>query len=68
MESIAGLTLQRRYLLDTPKPKGVRGRSSDNALIQQRYGWQPGVSLREGLEVTYDWVRSRVADRSGAVA
>ncbi len=43
VEEIAGVRLQRRYLLDAPK--GVRGRNSDNTLIRQRLGWAPGIAL-----------------------
>jgi GDP-D-mannose 3',5'-epimerase len=54
VEGIAGVELDRSY--DLSAPKGVRGRSSDNQLIQQRLGWQPSISLREGLEATYRWI------------
>ena len=54
VEEIAGIKLQRRYKLDAPK--GVRGRSSDNTLIQNLLGWQPSTSLRSGLEKTYAWI------------
>jgi GDP-D-mannose 3',5'-epimerase len=54
VEGIAGVELNRSY--DLSAPKGVRGRSSDNELIQQRLGWQPSISLREGLEATYRWI------------
>jgi GDP-D-mannose 3', 5'-epimerase len=53
-EQIAGVTLERQYLLDAPK--GVRGRNSDNTMIRQMYGWEPTISLQEGLERTYAWV------------
>lgn len=59
VEEIAGLHLDRRYNLDAPK--GVRGRNSDNTILQSRYGWEPTTTLREGLETTYRWVRERVA-------
>jgi GDP-D-mannose 3',5'-epimerase len=59
VEAIAGLRLDRSYLLDAPK--GVRGRNSDNTVMLERHGWEPSVSLREGLEQTYAWVRQQVA-------
>lgn len=59
VEDIAGLRLQRRYLLNAPK--GVRGRNSDNTLIQEVLGWQPSISLRDGLEATYRWIHDQVA-------
>lgn len=54
VEDIAGVTLERSYLLNAPK--GVRGRNSDNTLIQEKLGWEPSITLREGLEKTYAWI------------
>jgi GDP-D-mannose 3',5'-epimerase len=62
VEEIAGLTLRRRYKLDAPQ--GVRGRNSDNTLIEQLLGWEPGISLEEGLEKTYAWMYDEIARRS----
>ena len=47
-------TLERRYKLDAPQ--GVRGRNSDNTLILERLGWEPSISLRDGMERTYRWI------------
>jgi len=58
VEEIAGAELQRRYRLDAPQ--GVRGRNSDNTLIRETYGWEPSISLREGLGRTYQWVAEQV--------
>jgi len=58
VEDIAGVRLARRYKLDAPQ--GVRGRNSDNTLISERYGWEPSISLRAGLEKTYAWVYAQV--------
>ena len=43
-------------------PQGVRGRNSDNALLRKTLGWEPGVSLEEGLARTYSWVERQVAE------
>jgi nucleoside-diphosphate-sugar epimerase len=59
VEGIAGVRLDRDY--DLSAPQGVRGRNSDNELIQERLGWAPAISLREGLERTYRWVYEQVA-------
>jgi nucleoside-diphosphate-sugar epimerase len=59
VEDIAGLELERRYKLDAPQ--GVRGRNSDNRLIIDRLGWEPRISLREGLEATYQWIWDEMA-------
>jgi len=58
VESIAGVTLRRRYKLDAPK--GVRGRNSDNTLIKQKLGWAPSVRLEEGMRQTYEWIRGEM--------
>ncbi|MCP4820920.1 MAG: NAD-dependent epimerase/dehydratase family protein [Shimia sp.] len=42
-------------------PEGVRGRNSDNALIQETLGWAPSQPLRLGMEKTYAWVSDQVA-------
>jgi len=58
VEDIAGVKLKRSYNLNAPK--GVNGRNSDNTLIQQRLGWAPSISLREGLAKTYAWIESEM--------
>jgi nucleoside-diphosphate-sugar epimerase len=59
VEEAAGISVRRRY--DLTAPEGVRGRNSDNTLIRERLGWEPGTSLREGIARTYAWVHDRVA-------
>ena len=54
-EGIAGVKLKRKYNLGAPK--GVRGRSSDNALIQKLMGWEPDTKLKDGLTKTYQWIQ-----------
>ncbi|MEM6315282.1 MAG: NAD-dependent epimerase/dehydratase family protein, partial [Planctomycetota bacterium] len=54
VEDIAGIKLDRSYNLDAPK--GVRGRNSDNTMIQDLLGWEPSISLRDGMEKTYAWI------------
>jgi nucleoside-diphosphate-sugar epimerase len=39
----------------------VRGRSSDNKLIQKLMGWEPGTKLKDGLTKTYDWIKKEMA-------
>jgi len=58
VEDIAGIELERRY--DPSAPKGVRGRNSDNTLIQRELGWQPSIPLRAGLEATYAWILEQI--------
>ncbi|HYE79489.1 MAG TPA: NAD-dependent epimerase/dehydratase family protein, partial [bacterium] len=60
---VAGKPLEIR---NVPGPTGVRGRNSDNRLIQEKLGWAPQRSLREGLARTYAWVAEQVEAARGA--
>jgi GDP-D-mannose 3', 5'-epimerase len=62
VEEIAGLKLRRHYKLDAPQ--GVRGRNSDNTLIKERLGWEPDVTLEDGLEKTYAWMSDEMTART----
>lgn len=42
-------------------PQGVRGRNSDNSRIRKVLGWEPQISLEEGLAPTYRWIEKQVA-------
>jgi GDP-D-mannose 3',5'-epimerase len=61
IEAIAGVTLDREYILDAPR--GVAGRNSDNTFIQQVLGWEPNTPLREGMAKTYAWIAQQYEDR-----
>ena len=55
IEDISGIKkLERVYQLD--KPKGVRGRSSNNDLVKKVLNWSFKIKLKEGLKKTYDWI------------
>ena len=54
---ISGKNLRVRHI---EGPTGVRGRNSDNGLIQQKLGWSPSRPLIEGLQKTYQWVDEQV--------
>lgn len=43
-------------------PQGVRGRNSDNHLIEEILHWSPKQPLIKGLEKTYRWIDSQVAN------
>lgn len=51
-------TLNKNH--DLSKPQGVRGRNSDNTRLRQVLGWEPRVSLEEGLAITYRWIESEI--------
>ena len=44
-------------------PQGVRGRSSDNHRLREVLGWEPSVTLHQGLEPTYRWIEKQVTSR-----
>ena len=58
IEKIADYKVEKNYLLD--KPKGVRGRSSDNTKIANDLNWMPSVKLKDGLEKTYRWIHDQI--------
>ena len=41
-------------------PQGVRGRNSDNTRLREVLGWEPGITLAEGLAPTYRWIEKQV--------
>jgi nucleoside-diphosphate-sugar epimerase len=63
--AIAGKRLEKRHI---PGPLGVRGRNSDNRLIEEKLGWRPEQPLSAGLAITYAWIESQVRAKSGTIA
>jgi GDP-D-mannose 3', 5'-epimerase len=45
-------------------PLGVRGRCSDNTLIEKKLGWRPKWPLAQGLEITYRWIKEQVKKKA----
>lgn len=41
-------------------PMGVRGRNSDNTKLREVLGWEPAISLENGLRETYRWIEEQV--------
>jgi nucleoside-diphosphate-sugar epimerase len=41
-------------------PQGVRGRNSDNRLIEEKLRWKPKYALEDGLKKTYFWIKSQM--------
>jgi nucleoside-diphosphate-sugar epimerase len=60
--AIAGKKLDKRHI---PGPLGVRGRNSDNRLIEGRLGWRPEQPLSAGLASTYAWIENQVMAKIG---
>lgn len=55
---ISGKKIAKRH--DLAKPQGVRGRNADITLIKKVLGWEPRISLEDGLEKTYKWIHGQL--------
>ena len=64
IEEIADYKVDKKHLLD--KPKGVRGRTSDNSFIRDRIGWDTKITLKEGLRKTYSWIFNEINSGSNS--
>jgi GDP-D-mannose 3', 5'-epimerase len=64
VSAIAGKRVTRRHL--PAAPQGVRGRTSDNTRLRAVLGWEPVITLEEGLRRTYGWIEEQLAARAPA--
>jgi len=55
--SIEGKVLSKNHI---PGPLGVRGRNSNNDLVREKLGWDYSMSLRSGIEKTYNWILQEI--------
>ena len=55
--TVAGKKITLKHI---PGPLGVRGRNSDNRLIERKLDWKPSRPLIDGLRKTYAWIEERV--------
>lgn len=60
---IAGKNLTKKHI---PGPQGVRGRNSDNRLIDEKLGWNPVKDLQDGLRATYFWIVEQLKSKGRA--
>ena len=60
-EMIMDISGKNPALKHVEGPLGVRGRNSDNKLIGEKLGWKPGMKLRDGMKITYNWVEEQVS-------
>jgi len=61
---ISGKKITKTY--DLSAPEGVKGRNADLTLVKRVLGWEPQISLEEGMARTYRWVKMMVEkDKSG---
>jgi hypothetical protein len=61
IEEIGDYKVEKNYQLD--KPKGVRGRSSNNDLVRKKLEWDSEISLESGLRVTYNWIEKEISKK-----
>jgi nucleoside-diphosphate-sugar epimerase len=57
---IAGIEIEKVFV---EGPQGVRGRNSDNTRLREVLGWEPQVSLEDGMAWTYAWIEGQVLER-----
>lgn len=55
---ISGKKITKKY--DKSAPQGVRGRNADLTLVKKVLGWEPQISLEEGLTKTYRWIEEQI--------
>ncbi len=58
--AVAGVEIRKKHVLG---PMGVRGRNSDNTLLRKVLGWDPRISLEDGLGRTYQWIEGQVREK-----
>lgn len=61
----AGIRVEKKHIAG---PQGVRGRNSDNTRLRQVLGWEPAISLEDGIARTYGWIEDRVKQAQEASA
>lgn len=59
-EIVIGISGKKLSIKHVPGPLGVRGRNSDNKLIKTMLDWAPSMPLRDGLKITYAWIKEQV--------
>ena len=56
---IIEVSLKDLKIKNVEGPAGVMGRNSDNRLIEEKLGWKPSLTLRQGIEKTYAWIEEQ---------
>lgn len=57
---VAEISRKSIEIVNVPGPQGVRGRNSDNRLIQEKLKWSPYKRLVDGMLLTYTWINKQV--------
>jgi GDP-D-mannose 3', 5'-epimerase len=61
----AGIEINKKHI---DGPQGVRGRNSDNTRLRAVLGWEPQISLEDGLARTYAWIEKQVRAKQATPA
>lgn len=48
---------------DTSKPEGDKARSADYSKAKKVLGWEPQMSLEEGLKLQYKWIENQINNK-----
>lgn len=67
VQMVAEVSGKKITVKNIPGPTGVRGRNSDNKLIQEKLGWAPSLPLRKGVEKTYAWISEQLQKKNQTV-
>ncbi len=62
-KKIINISKKELSINNLPGPEGVRGRNSDNKLIEEKLNWRPILSLDEGLKLTYNWISEQITKK-----
>ncbi len=62
VEIASGIESKAIKVNHIPGPLGVRGRNSNNDLIRAKLGWDYSMTLKEGIDLTYKWIKSQAAN------
>jgi nucleoside-diphosphate-sugar epimerase len=63
VDIVAAISDQKVIKKHIDGPQGVRGRNSDNTRLKSVLGWEPALSLEEGLARTYAWIEAQVKEK-----
>ena len=60
VEIVSNIANKKIAIKHIDGPLGVRGRNSDNTLINEKLNWNYKMELKEGLAITYNWIQSQI--------
>lgn len=63
VKKVSRIAKKKVIIKNIPGPMGVRGRNSDNTLIEKKLKWKPSLPLIKGLEKTYKWIEEQVQNK-----